>query len=148
MALKPCKECKKEVSTQARKCPHCGVSYPTKNITQGCLVALILIVCIPFLVVQCAGNGSNESNSNTPKTAEEIRSDEIKKNFSVWDGSHIKLTKVIEESMHDPDSYEHIETRYIDEGKKLLVTTIFSGTNVYGGRVRSIIRAYTDTSTG
>lgn len=29
MALKPCRECKREVSTNAEKCPHCGTSRPT-----------------------------------------------------------------------------------------------------------------------
>lgn len=28
MALKPCRECKKEVSDSAQQCPHCGVSSP------------------------------------------------------------------------------------------------------------------------
>lgn len=31
MALKPCRECKKDVSTEAKTCPHCGVSAPTKQ---------------------------------------------------------------------------------------------------------------------
>jgi len=28
MALKPCRECGKEVSTEAKSCPHCGVPDP------------------------------------------------------------------------------------------------------------------------
>lgn len=28
MALKPCRECKQEVSTEAKTCPHCGVAKP------------------------------------------------------------------------------------------------------------------------
>ena len=30
MALKPCRECKKKVSTEASACPNCGVPNPTK----------------------------------------------------------------------------------------------------------------------
>ena len=30
MALKPCRECKKKVSTEASTCPSCGVPNPTK----------------------------------------------------------------------------------------------------------------------
>ena len=33
MALKPCRECKKKVSTEALTCPSCGVPNPTKNKT-------------------------------------------------------------------------------------------------------------------
>jgi RNA polymerase subunit RPABC4/transcription elongation factor Spt4 len=32
MALKPCRECKKKVSTEAVNCPNCGVPEPTKKI--------------------------------------------------------------------------------------------------------------------
>ena len=30
MALKPCRECKKKVSTEATTCPKCGVPNPTR----------------------------------------------------------------------------------------------------------------------
>ena len=29
MALKPCRECGKPISTEATTCPHCGVASPT-----------------------------------------------------------------------------------------------------------------------
>ena len=32
MALKPCKECGKDVSTEANTCPNCGVPKPTKKV--------------------------------------------------------------------------------------------------------------------
>ena len=32
MALKPCRECKKKVSTEALACPRCGVPNPTLTI--------------------------------------------------------------------------------------------------------------------
>ena len=31
MALKPCRECKKKVSTEAVTCPNCGVPNPTQK---------------------------------------------------------------------------------------------------------------------
>tara|TARA_Y100000310_G_C20239983_1_gene604180 strand:- start:82 stop:453 length:372 start_codon:yes stop_codon:yes gene_type:complete len=34
MALKPCRECGTEVSTEAETCPSCGVKTPTKEISQ------------------------------------------------------------------------------------------------------------------
>ena len=33
MALKPCRECKKKVSTEAATCPSCGVPNPTQKKT-------------------------------------------------------------------------------------------------------------------
>jgi hypothetical protein len=35
MALKPCRECKKKVSTQASTCPSCGVPNPTAKNTKN-----------------------------------------------------------------------------------------------------------------
>jgi hypothetical protein len=53
MALKPCRECKKEVSSEAGKCPHCGIRNPgatgksgnVRNFLAG-LLALIVLVSI------------------------------------------------------------------------------------------------------
>ena len=50
MALKPCRECRKEVSTQAKTCPQCGVPHPTSQLDPGtkqalgCLALIIVVV--------------------------------------------------------------------------------------------------------
>ena len=64
--------------------------------------------------------------------------------FSAWDGSHRGLTKVIKESMNDPKSYEHAETKYWDMGDHLVVTTTFRGKNAFGGVVKNWVKAKTD----
>ena len=38
MALKPCRECKKKVSTEASNCPSCGAPDPTTNMNKKELV--------------------------------------------------------------------------------------------------------------
>ena len=70
-----------------------------------------------------------------PKTDAEIRHDELSIGFSVWNGSHIELTQRIKAAMNDPDSYEHVDTRYRDNGDHLIVTTSFRGANAFGGKV-------------
>lgn len=35
MALTRCRECRREVSTEARTCPHCGVPYPARKEWKG-----------------------------------------------------------------------------------------------------------------
>jgi hypothetical protein len=46
MALKPCKECSREISTEAKTCPHCGKKDPTGThtspVAMGCLVLVLL----------------------------------------------------------------------------------------------------------
>ncbi|MCP4746335.1 MAG: hypothetical protein GY874_09380 [Desulfobacteraceae bacterium] len=45
--------------------------------------------------------------------------------FNHWDGSHINLKKYIKENMHDPDSFEYIETVYNDFDSYLIVKTTY-----------------------
>ena len=33
--MKPCRECKREISEQALACPHCGAPYPAKDKWEG-----------------------------------------------------------------------------------------------------------------
>ena len=69
------------------------------------------------------------------------RRKQIDPQFSKWDGSHMNLTIAIKASMNDPDSYEHIKTTYSVEGDHLVVATIFSGKNTFGGRVKNTVKA-------
>lgn len=77
--------------------------------------------------------GSGEPEA--PKTAEQVRESQITRAFSAWDGSHRDLTRQIKAAMNDPDSFEHVDTRYRDNGDHIVVTTTFRGTNAFGGKV-------------
>ncbi|MEX0685754.1 MAG: SH3 domain-containing protein [Balneolales bacterium] len=44
MALKKCKECKKEISTKAKNCPYCGAKKPTDNQLVNFLIGLGFII--------------------------------------------------------------------------------------------------------
>lgn len=44
MALKPCRECGKDVSTAAKSCPSCGVKSPTRKPKTGTLLAVLAVV--------------------------------------------------------------------------------------------------------
>lgn len=57
MSLKPCRECGKEVSRKAEKCPHCGVKWPAgrplidttfSGNCSGCLGCLAMIILAIF----------------------------------------------------------------------------------------------------
>jgi hypothetical protein len=55
--MKPCRECGKSVSAEAKACPHCGVQWPgdkmraagNKLLGIGC--ALTLLITLPFLLL-------------------------------------------------------------------------------------------------
>lgn len=72
----------------------------------------------------------------------------IAKQFDPWDGNHIYLEQIVKASMHNPDSYKHVDTGYTDKGTYLLVTTTFRGTNAFGGVITNSVTAKTDVNTG
>ncbi|MFS4427432.1 hypothetical protein [Stutzerimonas stutzeri] len=67
--------------------------------------------------------------------AREARKKEVESQFSSWDGSHRTFERLIKQTMNDPDSYEHVETRFADNGDYIRVFTKFRGKNAFGGMV-------------
>ena len=62
------------------------------------------------------------------------RTDIIEDAFSLWDGSHKTLARIIQGRLRDPASYEHIETRYTDNGDRITIVTRFRAANRFGGK--------------
>lgn len=75
MALTQCKECKKEVSTSAKKCPHCGVDNPAvgpKQMAIGCL-ALVVLVGACYAVLDMGGSEGSPRSSEIPTLDAAVR---------------------------------------------------------------------------
>lgn len=105
---------------------------------------LLSVLVLGFFIFLAFGSSDDSSKNNpdgTPKTERQLK---IEEQFSAWDGSHRNLTSMIKESMNDPKSYEHVETRYLEDGDFLLVTTKFRGTNAFGGKVINTVSAKVD----
>jgi hypothetical protein len=112
----------------------------TKRITSH----IFSIVAVCFFIFIAFGSGDEDNTKNadgTPKTERQIQLD---KQFSAWDGSHNILTELIKKSMNDPDSYEHVETSYWDMTDYIVVRTVYSGNNAFGGRVKNFVKAKFD----
>lgn len=71
MALKPCKECKKEVSTSAKICPHCGVKDPGVGAKETMIGGLIILAIAGVLFVSC----SSSDKEKTEKPAASAQTD-------------------------------------------------------------------------
>jgi hypothetical protein len=57
----------------------------------------------------------------------------IKELFSSWDGSCKVVSARIKESLNNPDSYQHVQTSYINRPNgHIVVTTRFRATNGFG----------------
>jgi hypothetical protein len=151
MALITCPECKKQISDTTDSCPNCGYKLTPGKINEikkkseavgkkvgiGCLVVFIAFGCLCAI---CYNMGPDKSKPAAPLT----RTEQLAKHFNPWDGSHIGLTETIKAAMNDPDSYKHVETRYIDKGDYLIVTTTYRGKNSFGGVVTNRVQAKVD----
>jgi predicted nucleic acid-binding protein len=74
------------------------------------------------------------------------RKENIDKQFSGWDGSHPALSRMIEKNCRNPDSYEHIETRFRDDGTSIFVITKYRAENGFGGMTIGNVTARVDFS--
>ncbi|MCK9273122.1 hypothetical protein M0P65_06265 [Candidatus Gracilibacteria bacterium] len=83
------------------------------------------------------------------RTQKEERDKKVQTQFSAWDGSHINLTKYVKGLLKDPDSYEHINTKYStvknkDNSYSVVVFMSYRAKNSFGGFVVENIKAYFD----
>jgi hypothetical protein len=74
------------------------------------------------------------------------RREKVEAQFSAYDGSHPAVERAIKTRMNDPDSYEHVTTRFKDEGTYILVYTQFRGKNAFNAKVMSVATAKVDFS--
>lgn len=61
--------------------------------------------------------------------------------FSVWNGSHDNTVKYVKSQMHNPKSFEHVETQYIDYAEKgfRTISMKYRGTNLNNAVVTQTI---------
>lgn len=78
MALKPCKECGKEISTEATVCPHCGKKSPTTGAmtpsrgAMGCIVVVVVLAILSAIGTHSSENSSGTAGPGPASTGEEI----------------------------------------------------------------------------
>lgn len=104
-------------------------------------LTLLAVIVLPVLAIVIFG-GSGDSSQSSQRTKPVTHQDVIEQQFSGWDGSHKNLTKLIKQNMHDPDSYEHVETRYSEvDANTLYVVTTYRGNNAFGAKVLNKVEA-------
>jgi ribosomal protein L40E len=74
MALKPCRECGQEVSTDAKSCPHCGTKHPTgKRKPLGCGMLILVIVLGGIAASVFDTGGPSESERSEDRRERDLR---------------------------------------------------------------------------
>lgn len=145
MALVKCKECGQKVSSKAPSCPHCGASRKRKNYGCGTLILVLVLGGMAMsYMVPTETSHTKSKDAAAPLTKEQKRIKQIEDGFSPFNGSHTQLTRYIRKTLKDPDSYEHIETVYIDEQEHLIVRTKYRAKNSFGGYVVESVTAKAD----
>lgn len=109
MALVKCRECGKEVSNSAKKCPHCGIDSPAMSPVKA---AFILIMIVVGLVWFFSGDDEEEEKApaKPPETAEQkaARLAECKKSLQCWvDENEFKAMTVCKSVVDDIAKYEY-----------------------------------------
>lgn len=87
---------------------------------------------------------AERSTAERKERAAEERKERIEAAFDPWDGNHRQLEAMIKESLNDPDSYEHDETIYREQGDQIWIRTRFRARNMMGGMVRQQVVALGD----
>lgn len=132
--------------------PEVKIRDKNKGFKTGCLVILVVIIFLGFLVslAENDSGSSNVSDSNVEKleSPEEIKKEKIKKQFSSWDGSHIKLTRLIKQNLKDPDSYEFIDGTFQEVGDNLILNQTYRAKNSFGGYNVETVEALASIESG
>lgn len=85
MAMTACRECGKPVSTQAKNCPHCGTSAPSKKKGKGGIGKLLLIVFAIGLVTTVLSKKDQTSIASAPQQTPAVRPAEAPKTSAQTD---------------------------------------------------------------
>ena len=108
-------------------------------------------LAIVFGVVILTNAYLDDSTPESDQIAIAQKAEEKRNGFhclSAWDGSNISLVRTAKNSMRDPKSFEHIETRIapVSNGQHTAVMT-YRGRNGFGGMVVEKAGVYISNST-
>lgn len=80
MALKPCRECKKEISTDANPCPHCGKKNPRGTSLVVVLGGTLLVLGGAFWVITGGPQEQMDSHvaSEMQRIEDQVAQDSVK----------------------------------------------------------------------
>ena len=84
----------------------------------------------------------NKRKAERAEYAAKAKLDEdFKLQFSMWDGSHRNTVEYVKEHMHNPKSFKHVETHYVDYVEKefRIIQMKYRGTNLFNAVVTNSI---------
>lgn len=110
----------------------------------------VAILIVSGLVVVFKVNFGGSSDSNAPVYRADgtmVGTKADAQYFSSWDGSNMELVTKVKKGMHDPSSFEHVETRFTDKGDTYRIMMTFRGKNGFNATVTQTVTATLDKKT-
>ena len=101
---------------------------------RGRLFALIaFVLCIVALFVVKSLDEAPAGPKNHKQQVDHI--------FRGPGGSCPALVQYVKQRMNDPESFQHVETRYVDKGDYMIVFMTYRGRNAFSGVVTQTVQA-------
>ena len=129
MALISCKACGKEISRNAKACPHCGEPPPKRT----SLVAWLVLGLMVYAGVQCSTLMNTTSRPTSPEREAERERERKAEQFLT--DARIDCQFAIRKYLKDPDSakYEDEHTAPVTvTGSQVIVTMLVRAKNSFG----------------
>lgn len=121
-----------EIETQIAQLGEKPPAVPVPG--RGRLFALIaFVLCIVALFVV----KSFDESPSGPKTHKQ----QVDHIFRGPGGSCPALVQYVKQRMNDPESFQHVETRYVDKGDYMIVFMTYRGRNAFSGVVTQTVQA-------
>lgn len=110
------------------------------------ILRILGILLILFFVGQLTGivKFGKSDNVSIEEPNKDPNEEKIKKQFSVWDGSHYNLVKYVKERLNDDNSFRHVNTTAKILGDNVLVKMEYRAANTFGAIVLQNISATYD----
>ena len=172
MALKPCRECNAQVSTEAEICPHCGVRYPTAanpllvdaesktaptKKRSGCLGAIVLSVILIWLIGSYGSKDSPQSPSSPCKSDWTRCTDnaDLVNNYSNWVSVQVRCkSEATKQARYGTPVWPWLSfstflkgTDYVATGRVVEIENDAQFQNGFGAMVHSEVRCIYDLKT-
>lgn len=141
MAMVKCRECGKDVSDEAKNCPHCGIAKPAPPSKVGNYIKLALGAVLLISIFRCIGDqedrksqaDAERARAEAAKTPEQRAQEAAKKAKDEAEfQSVVARLKALKASTKNPASFELVEALLMDDGT---VCVVYRGTNSFNAVV-------------
>lgn len=142
MGIINCRKCGKEVSSEAKSCPHCGVNKPAPESKFRHYLKLGIGAVLVISMVKCiSGQEENKSQaiadaqrieaSKTPEQRVQEKAEKTQKEANFQ--SVVSRLRALRDSTKNPKSFEIIDAILMDDGT---LCTTYRGTNSFNAVIK------------